>query len=92
MTRNSTTSVSLEKTISAPNKWTVPTPMQKALATPIRMAARKAPPIAAQAADHGDDEGVGDDGKVELEIGGLARDLQRAAQAGQHRAERRTPT
>ncbi len=42
---------------------------------------------AAQAADHGDDEGVGDDGKVELEIGGLARDLQRAAQTGQHRAD-----
>ena len=42
---------------------------------------------AAQAADHGDDEGVGDDGKVELEIGGLARDLQRAAQARQHRAD-----
>ena len=45
MIRNSTTRVSLEKLISAPNQWTVPTPMQKAFATPIRMAARKAPPM-----------------------------------------------
>ena len=42
---------------------------------------------AAQAADHGDDEGVGDDRQVEVEIGGLARDLQRAAQPRQHRAD-----
>ena len=31
--------------MSAPNQCTVPTPMQKALATPIRMAARNAPPM-----------------------------------------------
>ena len=45
MIRNSTTRVSLEKTMSSPNHCTVPTPMQKALATPIRMAARNAPPM-----------------------------------------------
>ena len=41
---------------------------------------------AAQPAHHGDHEGVGDDGEIEIEVGGLARDLQRAAQAGQHGA------
>ena len=41
---------------------------------------------AAQPAHDGDHEGVGDDGEIEIEVGGLARDLQRAAQAGQHGA------
>ncbi len=45
MIRNSTTRVSLENEISIPNQCTVPMPMQKALATPIRMAARNAPPM-----------------------------------------------
>ncbi len=80
MIRNSTTRVSLEKTISAPNQWTVPTPMQKALRDADQDGGEEGAADAAQAADHGDDEGVGDDGKVELEVGGLARDLQRAAQ------------
>ena len=31
--------------MSSPNQCTVPMPMQKALATPIRMAARNAPPM-----------------------------------------------
>ena len=42
---------------------------------------------AAQAADDGDHEGVGDDGEIEIEVGRLARDLQRAAQPGQHGAD-----
>ena len=71
MITNSATRVSLEK----------PSPMQKALVTPIRTAANSAPLHAAKAPHHGDDESVGDHGEVEVEIGGLARDLQRAAQS-----------
>ena len=41
---------------------------------------------AAEPAHDGDDEGVGDDGEIELEVGGLARDLQGPAQPRQHRA------
>ncbi len=43
---------------------------------------------AAQPAHDGDHEGVGDDGEVEIEVGGLARDLQRATQPGQHGADK----
>ena len=42
----------------------------------------------AHAADHDDDEGVADDDQIGGEIGRLARDLQRAAEAGERRAER----
>ena len=41
----------------------------------------------AHAADDYDDEGVGDHGEVHAEIGRLARDLQRAAEPGEHRAQ-----
>ena len=42
----------------------------------------------AHAADHHDDESIGDHRQVHAEIGRLARDLQRAAEAGEQRAER----
>ena len=42
----------------------------------------------AHAADHDDDEGVADHDQVEPQIGRLARDLQRAAEAGEEGAER----
>ena len=41
---------------------------------------------AAEPAHHRDDEGVGDDREIELEVGGFARDLQRPAQPRQHGA------
>jgi hypothetical protein len=78
MITNSTTSTSLEKTISKPPTDTVPMPMQKALATPISTAARKAPPRLPRTPHHCNDEGVGNDAEVELEVGRLAWDLQRA--------------
>ena len=40
----------------------------------------------AHAADHDDHEGVADHDQVHREIGRLARDLQRAAEAGEQRA------
>jgi hypothetical protein len=42
----------------------------------------------AHAADHHHDEGVADHDQVEAEIGGLARELQRAAERGEERAAR----
>ena len=42
----------------------------------------------AQAADHHDHEGVRDDRQVDLEVRRLARDGERAAEAGERRAER----
>ena len=41
----------------------------------------------AHAADDDDDEGVGDHREVDAEIGRLARDLQRAAEPGEHGAQ-----
>ena len=43
----------------------------------------------AQSADHGDDERFGDDREIHAEIRRLARQLQRAGQAGAQRAERK---
>ena len=43
---------------------------------------------AAHAADHGDDEGLGDDRQVHARIGRDARDLERAAEAGEKGAEK----
>ena len=42
---------------------------------------------AAEAADHDDDEGVGDDGEVQLQVGGAVGKRQRAAEAGEAGAE-----
>ena len=42
---------------------------------------------AAQPPHYGDYEGIGDDRKVEIEIGWLARNLQSAAQSRQHRSD-----
>ena len=42
----------------------------------------------AQAADHDDHKGVRNDRQVHEEVGGLARDLHRAAQAREERPER----
>ena len=41
-----------------------------------------------QPADDGDDEGFGDDREVHAEVGGLARQLQRAGEPGEERAHR----
>ena len=87
MTRNSTTSVSLENEISMPKISCVPIAMQKAFTTPISTAAKKGARHAAQAADDRDHEGVGDHRQVEVETGRLARQLQRAAQPGQGGAD-----
>ena len=42
----------------------------------------------AHAADHDHDESVADGGQIDGEVGRLARELQRAAEAGEPRAER----
>ena len=65
--------------------------MQNALAIADQERGEERAAEAAQAADHDDDEGLGDDREVEVEVGRLARHLQRAAEPGQHGAERRTP-
>ena len=88
MTRNSTTSVSLENENAMPNDIDRAEPMQIALISAISSAASVGAGDRAHAADHHDDEGVADGLRSMLEVGRLARQLQRAAQAREHRAER----
>ncbi len=86
MTRNSATSVSLEKLTVKPPKLTTPMADAKRLdlgdddGGEIRAGDR------AHAADHHHHECITDHGEIHRQIGRLACELQRAAKSGQERA------
>src|SRR4026208_1608608 len=77
ITTNSTASVSLEK----------PRAKQDALIIPMSRAAGHRPGNRPDPAHPHDDEGVGDHAEVDFQARRLARDRERAAQAGERRAE-----
>ena len=62
--------------------------MHSALREPDQERGEKRAGNRAQAADDGDDERFGDDREVHAEVGRLARQLQRAGEPREKRAER----
>ena len=63
-------------------------PMQSALTSAMMHGGEIGAGDRAHAADHDHHEGVADRDQIDGEVGRLARDLQRAAEAGERRAER----
>src|SRR5262245_46238239 len=86
MTRNSATSVSLEKLTAKAPKWTTD-PNAQRLHLGDDDGCEEGAGDRTHAADHDDDKGVADHDQIEPEIGGLTRHLQRAAEAGEEGAE-----
>ena len=62
--------------------------MQSDFTSPMSNAARNAPGNAAHAADDHHHESIGDDAHIERKLRRLARELQRAPQSREQRAER----
>ena len=89
ITRNSATSVNLEKFTENPAMLTSPMPMQSALTSATRTAAIYEPTIEPMPPITTTTKASRDDCQIHAEIGGLARDLQRAAEAGEQRAKRK---
>ena len=63
--------------------------MPNACSTPIAIEAQNAPGDRTEPTDDDDDEGLDQDRQIHLQVDGLARDLQRARQAGEPGAERK---
>ena len=87
MTTNSATSVRRGNATVMPKRSTSPSAMQKRLGHADQHRREKRAGNRAQAADHRNDEGLRDDGQIHAEVGRFARQLQRAGQPGQERAE-----